>query len=316
MEYRQLGQSDLKISTVGFGCWAMGKYGWGADVDDNDSIRAVHRALELGINFFDTADIYGRGHSEEVLGKALGARRKDVIVATKVGNRWNPNRPEEVRVDLSREYILKAVDDSLRRLQTDYIDLYQIHRHDPNQPIAEIMATLVELVKQGKIRYIGTSNLSVPQLEEYLAHGPVVSIQPPLSLFVRHTEVQLLPFCQQHSVGVVVYSPLAMGLLTGKYSQPTKFPPNDFRANNFLFQGQTFKRNIAIVKALKDYAAEKNHTVAQLAVAWVLAHPAVTSAICGAKRPAQIEETAAASDWHLEESTLQDIDHIVFGTPA
>ena len=316
MEYRQLGQSDLKISTVGFGCWAMGKYGWGADVDDNDSIRAVHRALELGINFFDTADIYGRGHSEEVLGKALGARRKDVIVATKVGNRWNPNRPEEVRVDLSREYILKAVDDSLRRLQTDYIDLYQIHRHDPNQPIAEIMATLVELVKQGKIRYIGTSNLSVPQLEEYLAHGPVVSIQPPLSLFVRHIEVQLLPFCQQHSVGVVVYSPLAMGLLTGKYSQPTKFPPNDFRANNFLFQGQTFKRNIAIVKALKDYAAEKNHTVAQLAVAWVLAHPAVTSAICGAKRPAQIEETAAASDWHLEESTLQDIDHIVFGTPA
>ncbi len=309
MDYRQLGTSDLKISVIGFGTWAIGARGWGR-VEDEDSVAAIRRALDLGINFFDTADVYGRGHAEEVLAKALGNRRKEVIVATKVGNRWSADG-NTVWADLSPAYIRQAVEDSLRRLNTDVIDLYQIHRPDPNTPVAETMGTLLDLVKEGKIRYIGTSNLSPDQLREYLSYGSVVSLQPLLNLLTRHTEVQLLPLCQEKNVGVVVYSPMAMGLLTGKYVAPVQFEPNDFRAENFLFQGKNFARNIAIARALKNYAETRGYTAAQLAVAWVLAHPAVTSAICGAKRPEQIEESARSFEWKMTHEEIVEIDRIV-----
>jgi len=309
MEYHQLGVSDLKISVIGFGTWAIGARGWG-QVNDEDSIAAIRRAMELGINFFDTADVYGRGHAEEVLAKALGNHRKEVIVATKVGNRWSADG-SRVWADLSPAYIRQAVEDSLRRLKTDVIDLYQIHRPDPNTPVAETMGTLLDLVKEGKIRYIGTSNLNPDQLREYLSYGPVVSLQPILNLLARHTEVQLLPLCQEKNVGVVVYSPMAMGLLTGKYDRRVRFASDDFRAGNFLFQGKTFERNIAVVKALRAFAEKRGFTVAQLAVAWVLAHPVVTSAICGAKRPQQIEETSRAFELKLDHEELIEIDKIV-----
>ncbi|NOY76737.1 MAG: aldo/keto reductase [Calditrichaeota bacterium] len=309
MDYRQLGTSDLKISDIGFGTWAIGARGWG-NVNDEDSIAAIRRAMDLEINFFDTADVYGRGHAEDVLARALGNRRKEVILATKVGNRWSSDG-SRVWADLSPAYIRQAVEDSLRRLQTDVIDLYQIHRPDPKTPVADTMGILLDLVKEGKIRYIGTSNLNPDQLREYLSYGPVVSLQPILNLLARHTEVQLLPLCQEKNVGVVVYSPMAMGLLTGKYDRPVQFAPGDFRAANFLFQGKTFERNIAIVNALKVFAEERGFTVAQLAVAWVLAHPAVTSAICGAKRPEQIEETVRAFEWKLSHEELIQIDKIV-----
>lgn len=309
MDYRQLGESDLKISVIGFGTWAIGALGWGR-VQDRDSIEAIRRGLDMGINFFDTADIYGRGHAEEVLAKALGNRRKEVIVASKVGNRWSADG-KRVWADLSPAYIRQAVEDSLRRLKTDVIDLYQIHRPDPKTPVAESMGTLLDLVREGKIRYIGTSNLTPEQLQEYLSYGQVVSLQPPLNLLTRHTEVQLLPLCQKEHVGVVVYSPMAMGLLTGKYETPVEFESNDFRAANFHFQGKNFARNIAISKALKKYAEARGYTAAQLAVAWVLAHPAVTSAICGAKRPEQIEESARSFEWKMTHEEIVEIDRMV-----
>ncbi len=310
MEYRFLGNSDLEVSTICFGCWAIGKWGWGNDVDDANSIAAIHRALDLGINFFDTADVYGRGHSEEILAKALGRRRKEVIIATKVGNRWD----ESGRIwgDLSREYILKAVDDSLRRLQTEVIDLYQVHRPDENTPICETMEALLECVKAGKVRYIGLSNQTPEQIREYLKYGPVVSLQPPLNLLYRYAEVQLLPLCQEKNIGVIPYSPLARGLLTGKYDRPVSFPEGDFRRDYFLFMGEAFARNIKIVKALQKYAEAAGRPVSHLAIAWILAHPAVTSAIVGAKRPKQIEETAGAFDWKLGQDELKAIDRIVF----
>ncbi|HDK36033.1 MAG TPA: aldo/keto reductase [Bacteroidetes bacterium] len=309
VDYRQLGTSNLKLSVIGFGCWAAGAYGWG-DVRDNESIAAIRQAMDLGINFFDTADVYGRGHSEEVLARALGNRRKEVIIATKVGNRWSADGTR-IWADLSPKYIRRAVEDSLRRLKTDVIDLYQIHRPDPQTPVVETMATLLDLVKEGKIRYIGTSNLSPDQLREYISYGQVVSLQPVLNLFTRYSEVQLLPLCREKTVGVVVYSPMAMGLLTGKYNKPVSFKPGDFRTMNVLFQGKNFERNITVVKALKKFANERGYSVAQLAVAWVIAHPAVTSAICGAKRPGQIKETAGSFAWKLTHDELIEIDRIV-----
>lgn len=311
MRFRTLGTSDMEVSVVSFGCWAMGRLGWG-EVDDRESIAAVHRAVDLGINLFDTADVYGRGHSEEVLGRALKGRRDKVFVATKVGNRWD--NEGNLRADTSRDYILKAIDDSLRRLNVDVIDLYQTHRPDPNTPVQETMDTLMELIDRGKIRYIGTSNLTTKQLQEYQTYGKVVSIQPLFNLFVRYTTTRLVPHCRQSNVGVIVYSPMAMGLLTAKYDRPTTFPPDDFRSNNFLFQGKTFERNIAVARSLDAFARERGYTAAQLAVAWVVAHPDITSAICGAKRPPQIEETARAGDWHLSEDDLREIDEIVVKT--
>ena len=310
MEYRRLGNSDLEVSVICFGCWAIGGRGWGNDVDDRQSIAAIRRALDLGINFFDTADVYGFGHSEELLAKALGDRRKEVIIATKVGNRWDASG--RVWGDLSRRYILEAVENSLRRLQTDVIDLYQVHRPDENTPIQETMETLLELVKAGKVRYIGLSNQTPEQIREYLRYGPVVSLQPPLNLLYRYTEVQLLPLCQEENIGVIPYSPLARGLLTGKYEQPVSFPEGDFRRDYFLFEGKAFGRNIRIVQALKRYAAQFDRPISHLALAWLLAHPAVTSAIVGAKRPEQIQETAAAYQWKLHQDELKIIDRIVF----
>lgn len=309
MYYKQLGTSDLKVSTICFGCWAIGKWGWGSDVTDENSIAAIHKALDLGINFFDTADVYGQGYSEKLLAKALANRRDDAIIATKVGNRWNGKG--QIWGDLSRDYILKSVDDSLRRLKTDVIDLYQIHRPDENTPIQETMETLLSCVENDKIRYIGLSNQTPEQITEYLHYGKIVSLQPPLSLLYRYAEVQLLPICQENYIGVIPYSPLARGLLTGKFTKPVSFPIDDFRKSYFLFEEKTFTRNLPIIQALKKFAENYGRTVSQLAIAWILAHPAVTSAIVGAKKPSQIEETATAFDWHLSQSDLKTIDRIL-----
>ncbi len=309
MKHRRLGASSLMVSTICFGCWAIGKGGWGDDVDDQESIAAVRRALELGINFFDTADVYGDGHSEEILARALGSPKNDVIIATKVGNRRDEKGA--IRGDLSREYILRSVEGSLRRLNRDVIDLYQIHRPDDGTPIREAMETLMECVEKGKVRHIGLSNQTPEQIEDYLKYGPVVSLQPPLNLLYRYTEVQLLPFCQEKNIGVIPYSPMARGLLTGKFTEPVQFPQSDLRREYFLLKPGAFERNIEAVMALREYAEELGSTIAQLAIAWVLAHPAVTSAIVGAKRPDQIEETAAAFEIELGHEQLKRIDRIL-----
>jgi aryl-alcohol dehydrogenase-like predicted oxidoreductase len=323
MEYRKLGNTDLKLSVIGFGCWAMGG-GWG-QTDDRESIAAVRRALDLGINFFDTADIYGFGHSEEMLAEALGSRRKDVILATKVGLAWDEHGC--LFRSSSRHHIMNAVEASLRRLRTDYIDLYQIHWPDSYTSFEITMKTMDDLVKSGKVRYVGVSNFTVRHIKECMNIGPIHSLQPPYNMFMRDAERGLLTFCKKNGIGVVAYGPLAYGLLTGKFTKETEFPKTDWRSGELfpdpgdwqkhidLFHGKQFRRNLHIVERVKKIADKHGKTVGQLAIAWVLSNPSITSAIVGAKRPSQIEENVGGAGWWISKEELLRIDEILDKTP-
>lgn len=302
MNYRKLGNTDLELSEIGFGCWAMGG-GWGK-TDDNESIAAARRALDLGINFFDTADVYGFGHSEEVLAKALGKNRKNAIIATKGGLVWDDHGCL-FRAG-SRHHLINAVEASLKRLKTDYIDLYQIHWPDPNTPLEVTMKVMDELVKSGKVRFIGVSNFTRKQIKECLNVRQINSLQPPYNMFMRDVEKDF-SFCKKNKIGIVTYGPLAYGLLTGKFTKETKFPdtdwrsgklfpdPGDWQAHIDIFHGSHFKRNLGIVEKLKKIAQGLGKTVGQLSIAWVLSNPEVTSAIVGAKRPSQLEQNVGGA---------------------
>ncbi len=311
MEFRKLGNTELECTTIGFGAWVIGGWLWGG-ADDNESIAAIQRAFDLGINFFDTAAVYGFGRSERLIGKALKGHRDEVIIATKCGLEWDEE--ENVTRNSSREHVLRTCEESLKRLDTDYIDLHQVHWPDPNTPVEETIEALEELVRQGKIRYYGVSNFDVPLLERCMAVGRVSSLQNKYNLLEREIENAELPYCREHNIGVLAYSPMARGLLTGKFTEDWKFKEGDSRANNKMFQGETFKRNLRIVARLKELAAEHGRTVAQLALAWVLSQPGVTVALAGTRKPEQIEETAQASGWQLDEETLARIDDIVQNT--
>lgn len=304
MKYQTLGNTDLNVSAIGLGTWSMGGRWWG-DVDDAESLATIQRARELGINFFDTADIYGFGHSEKLLGQALAEHRKEVIIASKVGLRWN--NKGKIRNDLSRSYILQEIDASLTRLNTDYIDLYQVHWPDPNTPVEETMAALTQCVDAGKVRHLGASNLTVAQLAEYRKYGDIVSLQPPLNLFERQAELQLLPTCLKERIGTLIYSPLCRGLLSGKF-KPNQEISEPVRKRDPLFSGPTFEKNLRVVQRLGELASENEKSVAQLAVAWVLTHSAVTVALCGARKADQVAESAAAGDWRLDHHTLEEIE--------
>jgi len=311
MRKKRIAADGPAVSVIGFGCWAIGGRHWG-EVDDGDSREAILRALELGIDFFDTADVYGLGHSEEILGETLGPRRRSVFIATKVGGRWDEKG--NVRVDGSREYILRAVDDSLRRLRTDYVDLYQLHTPDPERPIGESVEALAETVKLGKARYIGLSNVSVAQLERALTVAPIQTVQPEYSMLKRTEEKRLLPLCREKGIGILAYSPMARGLLTGKFGPQTTFPPDDIRAVDPAFQGELFSIHLAAVEKIKKVARSIDATSAQLALAWVLSNPAVSVALAGTKKPHQIEETAKAADLRLTESVMGELDAILSET--
>lgn len=315
MEYRELGASGMKVSVITFGCWAIagpqGKtpYGYGPP-NDAESTRAIRRALDLGINLFDTADVYGLGHSEEVLGKALGADRKKVFIATKAGHEWDENG--WTQPNLSKDYILKACERSLRRLQTDAIDLYQLHTPPKGEfPMAETMGALTQLQKAGKIRSIGVSNFGVPLMEECLKHGPIHSLQPPYNLLRREVEGAILPFCRLKKIGVIVYEPLGKGLFTGKFTAESKFPADDVRSVHSFFNKDNLARNLELVAELKKVAEGAGKTVGQLAVAWVLRDAVVTSAIVGAKTAKQVEENAGASGWSLTEEQKKEIEGLL-----
>lgn len=297
MEYKRLGLTDLEVSRVGFGCWAIGGHGWGK-VDDQESIRAVRRAFDLGVNFFDTADIYGFGHSEEILCKALGEDRKRVVIATKFGMRWDEKG--KVTRDASASRVVEALEGSLRRLQLDSIPLYQIHWPDPQTPVEETMEALKKCQATGKIRYLGCSNFSAQMIIGAQQLHRVESLQAPYSLLDRDIEGSLLSSCRQFQMGVVAYNPLAQGLLSGKFGLEARFSSDDVRSRSKYFQPGEFERNLGVVARLTKLAKQYGKTPAQVALRWVLDHPQLTCVIPGVKKPEQIEENAgAATGWEL-----------------
>lgn len=306
MEQRGLGNSELRLSILGFGCWAMGASGWGP-VDDNESIAAARRARDLGVNFFDTADVYGFGHSEEVLAKALGKNREGLVVATKGGLDWDSKG--RIRHDCSPQHLRKALDASLKRLKVDRIDLYQIHWPDPEVPVEETIGWAFDQVAAGKVFTVGVSNYDTEQMQQALAVGPIVSLQPPYSIINRDIEEAILPFCIELGIGVACYSPLAMGLLTGKFGPESTF--TGWRALYDDFKGERYLANLRVVEALKPIASKRKISVGQLALAWAMGRPGVTSAIVGAKRPSQLEENIGAAGVVLDKNEEAQIDDIV-----
>ena len=309
MRYTRFGQTDLEVSRVCFGTWQGGGQ-WGS-IEERDLEAAIRRALDLGINFFDTAQAYGFGAAERLLGKALEPEiknhRDEIVLATKGGLRKEGGRPR----DSSPEWLRQGLEDSLRFLGTDYIDLYQVHWPDHDTPFEETAGFLDEMVKEGKIRYVGVSNFDTTEMAEFERTRKIDGLQPPYHLFRRDIEEEILPYCVEHGIGVLVYGPLAHGLLSGKMSPDQEFSEGDWRSQSDLFQGENFRKNLETVEELEKFAQERGHTVAQLAVAWTLANPAVDVAIVGARRPDQIEGTAPAAEFDLSEDDLREIENIM-----
>ena len=312
MRYTRFGRTDLNVSTICFGTWQFsGKWG---STDERESVDAMRRALDLGINFFDTAQAYGFGASEQLLARALQPeiknRREEVVLATKGGLR--PEGGGVVR-DSSPGWLRQGVEDSLRFLGTDHIDLYQVHWPDEDTPFEETAGALQEMVEEGKIRYVGASNFDARQMAAFEETRKLDGLQPPYHLFRREVEAESLPYCREHGVGVLVYGPIAHGLLSGKMEPDTRLAGDDWRANSPLFRGENFRTNLEKVEGLKRFAEERGHTVAQLAVAWTLANPAVDCAIVGARRPGHIEGTAPAAQIDLSGDELREIKNIMGG---
>ncbi|HEY8755506.1 MAG TPA: aldo/keto reductase [Candidatus Dormibacteraeota bacterium] len=305
-----LGRSALSVSRIAFGTWQLGG-DWGA-TDEEAAISAIRHAREQGINFFDTAQGYGFGASERLLARALeGYRRDDVVIATKGGLR--PLGGSQVERDASPEWMRAGVDDSLRALGTDYIDLLQVHWPDPKTPLAETAGALAELVEAGKIRHVGVSNFSTEQMDEFSRTLAVETLQPPYHIFHRDIETDILPYATAHDIGVLVYGPLAHGLLSGHLHTDTRFSPGDWRSHSRDFQGRAFARNLRVVAALEQLAnQELGVPVSRLAVAWTLANPAVDVAIIGTRNPEHVDDAIAAADLELTDDVLHRIDEIAW----
>jgi aryl-alcohol dehydrogenase-like predicted oxidoreductase len=308
MRQVRLGQTDLQVSGIAFGTWVFGG-DWGP-TDLQEGTNTIHRALELGINFFDTAQGYGFGAAERLLGDALRdrVRREDVVIATKGGLRMDGHR---VVRDASREWLRKGVESSLDSLGTDYVDLYQVHWPDPNTPPEETAEALDELVQEGKIRHAGVSNYDAHQMAVLGRFGRVETLQPPYHVFRRDIEDAILSYTAEHDIGVLVYGPLAHGLLSGRMTESTTFDVDDWRGRSPDFTGDTFRRNLTVVERLKEVAKGLAISLPQLAVAWTLANPGVNVTIVGAHKPAQLDETAAADDIELSPTDRRDIDAIL-----
>jgi aryl-alcohol dehydrogenase-like predicted oxidoreductase len=305
----------MYLTTMGLGTYALGGSGWQwawGQQDDADSIAALRRGLDLGINWIDCAAAYGLGHAEEVVGRAL-ERRDDVFVATKCGLVWDEGSGD-VYGRLTAASVRAECEASLRRLKVDCIDLYQIHWPHDEEHLEEGWSTIADLVKEGKVRYAGVSNFSLAQIERVQRIHPVASIQPPYNMLVRGIEGELLPFCAAHSIGVLTYSPLQSGLLTGKVTRErvAALPADDWRRDYSPdFREPALSANLALVDGLRPIAARNGRTVAQLAIAWVLRRPEVTSAIVGARKPSHIEGTVDAGDWDLDPQDIAEIDALL-----
>jgi aryl-alcohol dehydrogenase-like predicted oxidoreductase len=317
MQTRKLGNSDLYITPVGYGAWAVGgsgwQFGWGSQ-DDSDSIAAIHRSLELGVNWIDTAAVYGLGHSEETVARALKSwRGPRPYVFTKCGLRWDGQG--QVQKVLNADSIRREVEDSLRRLSIEVIDLYQIHwPPDPDSPqLEEGWSTLADLKREGKVRWIGVSNFNVDQLRRAQAVAPVTSLQPRYSLVHREVEDEVLPYCLNEGIGVIVYSPMASGLLTGAMTRERAagLPVDDWRKNHPDFTEPDLSRNLALVERLRQLAARHDRSVGGVAIAWTLHNPAVTGAIVGARTARQAEGVMRAADLNLSNEALNEIEPLL-----
>ena len=302
MEYVVLGHSDLRISRIGFGCWAIGGYGWGK-VDDRESIRAIERALELGINFFDTADVYGFGHSEKILSLGLGEQRRHVVIATKFGVMWDSQG--RITRDISPGRVTQALEDSLRRLKVDCIPLYQINWPDEKTPISIAIEALNRCQKAGKIRSIGCCNLSSEQIQEAAKRHPVTSLQVPYNIVDKAIEDRILAACKEHGISVMTYGSLAQGLFSGKFSPEVQFGKEDIRSRSVYFQEAARERNFQVVKLLEEIGQRYGRTPAQVALRWILDNPDITCALTGIKTPRQIDENVGALDWTLSPDDWQ-----------
>ena len=314
MKTRKLGNSPLQLTPVGLGTWAIGggdwKFGWGAQ-DDALSIRTIHEAMAVGINWIDTAAVYGLGRSEEVVGRALKEMKDKPIISTKCERCWEPDGTIVPR--LKRASVKQECEDSLRRLQVDVIDMYQIHWPQPDEDIEEGWSAVAELVKEGKVRYAGVSNFSVAQLERIRPIHPVTFLQPPYSMLNRGIEAGLLPYCEEHDIGIIAYSPMQKGLLSGKVTQAwvDALPANDHRRADPQFNGPLLSRNIALNAGLRLIATRLGTTPAELAIAWVLRQPRVTSAIVGARKPGQFAETIGGGRLTLTPAVIAEIEGLL-----
>lgn len=318
MQYREIGNTGMQASVVGIGTWQMGGWRWGG-TDESQAIRALHAAIDAGINLVDTAPIYGRGRSEEVLGKALRGKRHQVILATKCGMVWHvekgrfafDQRGLPVHKYLGPESIRYEVEQSLQRLQTDYIDLYQTHWPDPGTPIADTMQTLLDLQKEGKIRAIGVSNVNVHHLQEYRQYGSVASAQQLYSMLDREIEGELLPFCQKNSIAVLAYSPLAKGLLTGKIGPDRVFNEDDQRRDNPRFSTENRLKIAAMLKAFTPIAESHQISLAQLALAWTFSQPGLTHVLGGTQKAQQAIENAGAGEVVLSDKEISFMNQTI-----
>ncbi len=320
MQYTRLGDRGPQVSRISFGNWSAGG-DWGG-VDRAAAIAATREALDLGITLFDTARAYGFGAAEELLGEALrpeiGSARESIVIATKGGLRNDGGRPAR---DSSPAALRTDLEASLRSLGTDYVDLYQVHWPDPATPIGETAETLDTFVREGKVRFVGVSNCDARQMTAFQQVRPLDTLQPPYHMFRRDIESSILPFAAEHGIGVLVYGPMAHGLLSGRMNEGTTFAVGDWRTSSDLFSGEAFRHNLAIVSRLATVASERGVSVAQLAIAWTLANPAVDVAIVGARNPEQIRQTAPAAEISLSAEDLAEIegilrDEVAVGGPA
>jgi aryl-alcohol dehydrogenase-like predicted oxidoreductase len=320
MQKKRLGNSDMELTPVGVGAWAMGgggwAFAWGAQ-DDNESIAAIHEALDRGVNWIDTAAVYGLGHSEEVVAKALAGMSSRPYVFTKCGRVWGTDR--QIGKSLKADSIRRECEASLKRLKVDVIDLYQIHWPEPDEDVEEGWQAVQQLKQEGKIRWAGVSNFSVEQMKRAAAFGPITSLQPPYSLVRREIEPEVLPYCEEQNIGVLAYSPMASGLLTGAMTRErlAALPADDWRREkNKQYQEPLLTRNLKLVELLREIGRPHGKTPGEVAVAWVLRHPAVTGAIVGARRPGQLPELVAAVDLMLSATEVLRIEQFLMENPG
>ena len=319
MQMRQLGQSDVKVSPVIFGAWAIGGWMWGG-TEEKESIAAIRASVDAGANTIDTAAVYGMGYSEELVGRAIKGIRDKVVIATKCGMRWdtaegtdpwqqkdNQGRDIVIRKNSRRDSIIHECELSLKRLGVETIDLYQIHWPDVSTPVEESMKAMTQLNEQGKIRAIGVSNYDAKWLSDAMKVAPLASDQPPYSLIQRKIEKEILPFCRQHNIGVIVYSPLERGLLAGAVSPDRKFPPGDHRAGHKYFTVENRKRVLAALEKIKPIAQRHGASLAQLAINWTVHEPGITAALVGARNAEQATHNAQAMQFKLTDDERAQI---------